>query len=521
MLLPKSDVLTLVSVADGLYPPPLGGSIPPNVRCSELEGFVDALSLGISLHLNDLDQLALKFLATSLRSGALTAVLFGKLTTRSFVDMSLPDRAELLGRICTSRYGARRMVFNSFKRLILGTVMSYVDGQGPSSVKKDNPLWETLGYPGPPKPEAAVTGSFPFSDYTKSKECVEGSVYDYVVIGSGSGGSAVAKTLADGIKGAKILVVEKGNWIPDNLSEISQVESEGMSTFYEKGSLLTSDDSSIMILAGCALGGGSTINWGCCLDTPSYVRKEWREDYGVDWVDSDEFEGCLREVKEEMGVHDAIKRHSVPNQKLIYGCDKNNYKWHVAPQNIKDTGRDSAGWTCFGPKQGTYAKCVPVGERARTVLFLPPRYNLATALPHSLYSPRWLVRSLLAGNKQGGGITWLRDFCRSGNGTLFRGHAITVARRKVVLAPEGGLHDKKSHFTVRVRNKVIVSCGSLHTPLVLTRSGCVNKNIGKNLHLHPVTALLARCRDDVHGYKGKSSSSSSSSSLFVVLVASS
>jgi len=55
-----------------------------------------------------------------------------------------------------------------------------------------------------------------------------------------------------------------------------------------------------MILAGSGLGGGSTINWGCCLDTPSYVRKEWASEFGIEWVDSPEFEKCLDDVKKEV-----------------------------------------------------------------------------------------------------------------------------------------------------------------------------------------------------------------------------
>jgi choline dehydrogenase-like flavoprotein len=165
----------------------------------------------------------------------------------------------------------------------------------------------------------------------------------------------------------------------------------------------------------------------------------------------------LREVKEEMGVHGDNVKHNSMNTKLIAGCTKNNFAWKVAPQNIKDTSRDSAGWTCFGPKQG---------------------------------------------NKQGGGITWLRDYCRTGNGTLFNGHAVKVTSNSVTLSPASSLHDKSTHFTISVRSKIIVACGSLHTPLLLQRSGCKNNNIGSNLRLHPVSAIMASCEEEMHGYKG-------------------
>mmetsp|Transcript_1236 Transcript_1236/g.2224 ORF Transcript_1236/g.2224 Transcript_1236/m.2224 type:complete len:723 (-) Transcript_1236:32-2200(-) len=442
---------TMLAVADGLYPPPLGGSISPNQYISTLPGFREALEEGIDLHLSSFDVIKLKLLMGSLRSGVLTMALTGTPTMTSFESSPLEVRAEMLKDMAKSAVGKRREAFNSLKRFLLGTAMSYVDPK-----TKENPLWETLGYPGPPPPEEAVTGSFPFSKYTKSGS-LAGETFDYVIVGSGSGGSTVAKTLAEGIPNVKILIIEKGNFLPDNLEEVSQVESEGMSKYYEKGSLLTTDDGSIMILAGAGLGGGSTINWGCCLDTPSYVRKEWATDFGIDWVDSPEFESCLDDVKKEMGVHADDVKHNSMNEKMIYGCKKNGFDWKVAPQNIKDTKRDSAGWTCFGPKQG---------------------------------------------NKQGGGITWLRDYCRTGNGTLFNGHAVSVTSNSVTLAPASSLHDRSTHFKVNVRHKVIVACGSLHTPLLLKRSGCRNKNIGNNLRLHPVSAIMACCEEEQHGYKG-------------------
>lgn len=46
------------------------------------------------------------------------------------------------------------------------------------------------------------------------------------------------------------------------------------------------------------------------------------------------------------------------------------------------------------------------------------------------------------------------------------------------------------HVVIKA-SKVIVSCGSLQSPLLLLRSGLTNRHIGRNLHLHPVSMLGA------------------------------
>ena len=64
----------------------------------------------------------------------------------------------MLTSMATNSVGKRREAFNGLKRFILGTAMSYIDPD-----TRDNPLWESLGYPGPPFDEKPVTESFAFS----------------------------------------------------------------------------------------------------------------------------------------------------------------------------------------------------------------------------------------------------------------------------------------------------------------------------------------------------------------------
>ena len=120
-----------------------------------------------------------------------------------------------------------------------------------------NPLWESFDYCGPP---AVFSKSDKSKDPTITKSYVFPSkhtttCYDYVIVGSGSGGGVAASTILAENPGARVLVIEKGS--PVQTDKLSQVEIHGMAGYYEKKGLQTTSDGNIMILAGSCLGGGS------------------------------------------------------------------------------------------------------------------------------------------------------------------------------------------------------------------------------------------------------------------------
>jgi long-chain-alcohol oxidase len=73
--------------------------------------------------------------------------------------------------------------------------------------------------------------------------------------------------------------------------------------------------------------------------------------------------------------------------------------------------------------------------------------------------------------------------------------------RRVVL--ERGAARGVDAGDVRVRARaVVVACGAFQTPALLRRSGLVNANIGRNLHLHPVTLLGGEMEEEVRPWEG-------------------
>jgi len=68
-----------------------------------------------------------------------------------------------------------------------------------------------------------------------------------------------------------------------------------------------------------------------------------------------------------------------------------------------------------------------------------------------------------------------------------------------VIAPE----EERVKRRVQIRAKrVIVSSGSLRSPLLLASSGIENPQVGRNLHLHPVTMATATFNEQTNGWEG-------------------
>lgn len=80
----------------------------------------------------------------------------------------------------------------------------------------------------------------------------------------------------------RLLVLEKGRYF-SNL-ELNFNDKDGVQELYQGGGALTTTNQQMFILAGSTFGGGTTVNWSACLKTPFKVRKEWYDDYGVEFA---------------------------------------------------------------------------------------------------------------------------------------------------------------------------------------------------------------------------------------------
>ncbi|KAI7823873.1 GMC oxidoreductase-domain-containing protein [Gamsiella multidivaricata] len=216
---------------------------------------------------------------------------------------------------------------------------------------------------------------------------------------------------------------------------------------------LTSTDGAITVLAGSTWGGGTTVNWCASLQLPYFVREEWAK-MGLPHFTSPAYQRSIDAVTERLHISDKYLRHNKANSLLLEGSRRLGYPTKDIPQNTGGQ-QHSCGWCGFGCR---------FGEKQGTMMTY-----LADAKDHGA---RFLQDTFVE-----------RVLIQKGKAIGVVGHQ--NGRRVVVKA-----------------DKVVVAAGSIHTPALLKRSGLKNKNIGRNLRLHPVSYVFGKFDERVDCYQG-------------------
>lgn len=256
--------------------------------------------------------------------------------------------------------------------------------------------------------------------------------------------------------GYSVLIVEKGPYI--SRLNTSQLEAEAYDQIYENHALQTTADGNIMIFAGSTLGGGSAINYACCIELPDDVRLEWSQ-LGLKHChpNSSEFNCSQEAVLYRIGAIRSDKiYHNGMNAKLIQGSKALNHKYIETKQNLKDTKHDSAGYTCFGDRYGN--------KQGMTQTFLQDAVEHGCKILENAFVERISYQRMTQG--------------------VDNIHLAGARKATGVLVRHNG-----QLLTIKASRCVICAAGALNTPCLLTRSGFKNPHIGKHLHLHPVTTV--------------------------------
>ncbi|QSZ30525.1 hypothetical protein DSL72_000079 [Monilinia vaccinii-corymbosi] len=304
---------------------------------------------------------------------------------------------------------------------------------------------------------------------------------DVVIVGSGCGGAVCAKNLSE--DGYRVLVVEKSYYYPP--SQLPMSEAASGVHLYENGGMMISDDASISVVAGSNWGGGGTVNWSASLQTQDYVRKEWAEDRGLKFFGSTDFQDCLDRVCKRMGVSAEHVRHNHGNQVLLEGSRKLGYNAKPVPQN---TGGDEH--YCGHCSNG----CVSAQKQGPVVSWLPDAAKAGAEFIEG-FKVDHVIFDEADGKKKAVGVKGIWT-SRNSQGRI-----------------DGPLSDKTVREVIVKAKKVIISTGTVWTPVILKNSGLTVKSTDWEKPVSPPCGILTSvCSSfenlDSHGHGVKLEASS-------------
>ncbi|KAL8530229.1 hypothetical protein ACS0TY_007326 [Phlomoides rotata] len=398
---------------------------------------------------------------------------------RSFPELPLKKREAILQRWSRETFLLPlRISFLLLKIISLYVFFSWTDENS------NNPAWKAIGYEvesierqRKERPLAkGIIETMNAKDDSFLKESLiqkgipvtedpNGNTYkitcDVVIVGSGCGGGVAASVLAK--SGLKVVVVEKGHYFA--AQDYSGLEGSSMEELYESGGMLTTQDGKIMILAGATVGGGSSVNWSACIRTPDYILKEWCTEKKLRIFNSSEYQSAMDFVCERIGVTETCVEEGFQNRVLRMGCENLGLKVEPAPRNC--SADHYCGSCCYGCRRG---------DKKGT-------------------ENTWLVDAVNNG-------AVILTGCEAERFILVNDDDCGKSRKRCVgvIAKQENV-GKKLEIGARV---AVSGGGSLLTPPLLIASGLENNNIGRNLHLHPVSFVWGYFPDSQMEVKGKS-----------------
>ncbi|MDO8519404.1 MAG: GMC family oxidoreductase [Deltaproteobacteria bacterium] len=267
------------------------------------------------------------------------------------------------------------------------------------------------------------------------------------VIGSGAGGAVVAKELAE--KGKEVLILEEGgSFGQKDFQQLTTLERNRL--IYRDGGITTTLGFPMILLpTGKCVGGTTLVNSGTCFRTPPAVLQKWG-------ISPDDMARYFEKVEKTLQVETVQDSVLGQNDRLIMkGAASLGLHTQALARNAHAC--KGSGVCIFG--------CPTGAKQSMERSYLPLAYKAGARL-----ISHCRVTKLV---KKGGRVVSI-EAIREG--------------QKITIIPQ----------------KVVVACGTLHSPLLLERSGIGRESgqCGKNLSIHPTAKMAGLFESEVDGFRG-------------------
>ena len=268
---------------------------------------------------------------------------------------------------------------------------------------------------------------------------------DVCIIGSGCGGGAAAKVLAEA--GRKVVLVEEGGAYSS--VDFDATEETAYTTLYRQRAGQSTDDLSVIVLQGRCIGGSSLVNWTTSLRTPGFVLEAWERDCGVVGLSARDLEPYFERIERYLHVHaEPDENHNANNRILLDGARRLGYHAFAS-------GRNTLG-------------CVKAGLCGLGCPFDAKMSVNLTYIPDAIRAGAMVYSDVRAERME-----------RRGSGVFVSG---SVLHRET--------HEPKAGFFIEAP-VVVVAASAIHSPLLLRNSGLARDSVtGSHLTFHLTSAVL-------------------------------
>jgi choline dehydrogenase-like flavoprotein len=380
-------------------------------------------------------------------------------TARPFRAMSPASRERYLLTWAHSPIAQRRSAFHGLRKLL--TFLAYAD----PGVDSPNPRLAAIGYEPDAPPVTDERTSVhptrpPFEVGSPDEPMVMDA--DAVVVGSGAGGGVIAAALAEA--GRSVVALEAGPFVDEASMPTDELDAYGR--LYLNYGLLATWDSSLTMLAGSAVGGGTLVNWMTSLPAPDWVREDWWRDHGIDGLTGGEWEADVAAIESEVAVSESVL---IPPKDAAILRGAAALGWEAGPTRRNATGCGDCGSCPFGCRRGSKRS----GMRAH----------------------------LAAAHAKGARIV---PRTRATRVIVEDGRAVGVEANALWTDPTTGepTEDTRTRRLVVRAPVVVAAAGALRTPALLAGSGIDHPAIGQHLRLHPVPLVAGLYPEPVDMWRG-------------------